>query len=68
MNILRDMVAAIQILIAGGVLFRVVYILIQIMSNPDDKEAGKKRIKNAITFLVIAQSILVIVNLIRNYY
>jgi hypothetical protein len=55
-------------LIRVGAIFRISYIFFGLMSNSDDYEACKKRIKNVLTFYIIAELIFVLKDLIISYF
>lgn len=68
MNTMMDIVALITILIRVGVGCRVVICLIKINCGGDDGGENRQKIKNALIFLVIAECVWVIKDLIFSYY
>ena len=56
------------ILIRGGVVMRVAYILFQGITNPDDVEACKKRVIYTLKFYVAAELVFVMKTLIMSYF
>lgn len=55
-------------LIRAGIIFRVLYLFIQIIMNPDQIEHSKKHIKNTIIALIFAEGIFLIKDLVNLYY
>lgn len=51
---LRDIVNVLMVLIPGGAVARIVYCLFCLIGADDEAPMYKKRIKNALVFLVIA--------------
>lgn len=56
------------IIIPLGVTFRVVFCFIKMIYDEDSANAYKKKIWNAVAFLIISELIFVIADLIKAYY
>jgi len=57
-----------QSLIRAGVIFRVVFCLVMLMISDEEAAQYRKRIKNAVIFLVISELVFAIKNIILTYY
>lgn len=68
MELLKEMADAFMIVIRSGVGFRILYCLVRISSNEEEAPMYKKRIRNAVVFIIISESIWQIKDLILNYY
>lgn len=56
------------VIIPLGTVFRVVFCFIKMIYDEDSGNAYKKKISNAVAFLIISELILVISDLIKYYY
>lgn len=56
------------ILIPLGVTFRVVFCFVKMIYDEDAQTTYKRKIKNTILFGIIAELLIVIIDLIQNYY
>ncbi len=56
------------VIIPLGTVFRVVFCFIKMIYDEDSANAYKKKIWNAVAFLIISELILVISDLIKYYY
>ena len=56
------------IIIPLGTVFRVVFCFIKMIYDEDSSNVYKKKITNAVAFLIISELILVIADLIKKYY
>ena len=56
------------VIIPLGTVFRVVFCFIKMIYDEDSANAYKKKIWNAVAFLIISELILVIADLIKYYY
>lgn len=56
------------VIIPLGVTFRVVFCFVKMIYDEDSANAYKKKIWNAVAFLIISELIFVIANLIKAYY
>lgn len=56
------------VIIPLGTVFRVVFCFIKMIYDEDSTNAYKKKIWNAVAFLIISELVLVISDLIKYYY
>lgn len=67
MNTLNNISSAILFLIPLGVICRVIFCFIKMMSE-EDSETYKKKLINAIIFLIVSVVLIQLKDLIVNYY
>jgi hypothetical protein len=67
LDTINELSNAILILINTGIGLRIVLLIIGIIASPDESSANKKRITQAIKFLIIANGIYAIKALILHY-
>lgn len=69
MYLIYEMISILRIwIIPLGVTLRCIYCLIQIIYNEDEKKVNKKRMFNAISFLIVSEVVFVIQDIIEYYY
>ena len=57
-----------QVLIRAGVIFRVVFCLVKIIISDDESAKYRKRIINAVGFLLLSELVFAIKNIVLTYY
>ena len=57
-----------QVLIRAGVIFRVVFCLIKIIISDEEAAKYRRRIINAVAFLVLSELVFAIKNIVLTYY
>lgn len=67
-NTLLELISWVMVLITAGFSARVLFILLLIMFNPDEKIAYLKRVKNLIIAVIIGFSITTVVSIINHYF
>ena len=69
METLEDIIKLLRIIIIPlGTTFRVVFCFVKMIYDEDSANAYKKKIWNAVAFLIISELIFVIADLIKAYY
>ena len=69
MNIINDLINALRLyIIPAGVILRSIFCLIKIMYEQEEKKVNIRRLINAIVFLVIAELVFVIKDVVEYYY
>lgn len=69
METIKNLIAVMLILINAGCVFRLIMCFIKLMGSAEGEVATyKKRIKNLISFMIIANCIWVITYLVLRYY
>ncbi len=68
MDLLKEMADAFILLIRVGAVLRVVHCFIQIGIDEEQSASYKKRMKNTVTFYILAESIWQVKDLIMGYY
>lgn len=69
MSVIYELISILRIsIIPIGVTLRCIICLIEIIYNEDERRINLKRIKNAVIFLILAETIFTIQELIQIYY
>lgn len=68
MEILQELPGAFLMLIRSGVILRIIYCFVVMMTDEEQSGTYKKRIKNTVVFYIMAESIWLIKDLVTNYY
>jgi NADH:ubiquinone oxidoreductase subunit 6 (subunit J) len=68
MEILKELSDVFLILIRVGTVMRVVYSFVMMSSNEDDEKSYKKKIRNVITFYILAELCYVVKDVMFKYY
>ena len=69
MDLVYEIITVLRVMIIPiGVVFRVVFCLVKMIYDEEAVGSYKKKIRNTITFGIIAELIFVISDLIQNYY
>lgn len=68
MDILKDLSIAFIWLIRAGTVTRVAYCFLKIMTNDEEQGVFKKRMKNALVFLIFAESIWQLKDIVMYYF
>lgn len=69
MDLVYDIITALRVMIIPiGVAFRVIFCLVKMIYDEEAIGSYKKKIRNTITFGIIAEVIFVISDLIQKYY
>jgi len=67
-ELLKEMAEAFILLIRVGAVLRVVHCFIQISIDEEQSASYKKRMKNAVVFYILAESVWQIKDLVMSYY
>jgi hypothetical protein len=67
-SIIDDISRVIIWLIRAGAIFRIAYCFFCLISNEEEAQSFKSRIKNVLLFYIIAESIFQIKNIIIHYF
>ena len=69
MSVIYELISILRIsIIPIGLTLRCIICLIEIIYNEDERRINLKRIKNAVIFLILAETIFTIQELIQIYY
>ena len=68
MDILKELSTAFIWLIRAGTITRVAYCFLKIMTNDEEQGVFKKRMKNALVFLMLAESIWQLKDIVIHYF
>lgn len=68
MDILKELALAFIMLIRSGAVLRTIYCFICIGADEEQSATYKKRIRNTITFYIMAECVWVIKDLVMSYY
>lgn len=68
MDLINELSTVIIMLIRAGVVFRIVYCCIRIITTSEDVAIYRKRIKNVIVGYILAELIFQLKDIILNYY
>lgn len=68
MKELDQMIKALLLILPGGAGVRAVVILLRMQADPDQASLYKRRLVNLLIFLVIAESVVALLNTILSYF
>lgn len=68
MNHISEIITAGMVLIPLGAVPRAIYCVNKIMSDPEQEQVYRRRLKNLLVFVVIAECALDVIQIIQKYF
>lgn len=68
MDIVKELALAFIMLIRSGAVLRIIYCFIYMGADEEQSSTYKKRIKNTITFYIMAECVWILKDLVMSYY
>lgn len=68
MSEIQDLITFLQVLIPAGVILRTIYCCAAVYANDEEEKSYKARIKNALVFVVLAETISGLLKVIIGYF
>lgn len=68
MSEIQDLISFLQILIPTGVTLRTIYCCAAVHANDEEEKSYKARIKNALVFVVLAETISGLLKVVIGYF